>query len=142
MKMSLRFVGLPPVEIEADADECADFMLKLGQKTGLDRQIPPERPHPPKSESAPLSPEPTPKPSILPRSKPSRRDMIYQAMQHLHQEGCHEADLQTITAKFQELNPDEETKNLDQVVRDMANKTDLLDRADRGTFKLAKDPLP
>ncbi len=47
--------------------------------------------------------------------------------------------LDDIREKHAELYPEENTTNLDQVVRDLANKTDLVERCERGTFRLS-DP--
>lgn len=66
----------------------------------------------------------------------NRRKRVLETIQDLRSAGVETPSLGQIKHRFAQLFPEEGLDNLDQVVRDIANKTSKLERLERGTFKL------
>ncbi len=68
----------------------------------------------------------------------TRRDKVLEAMAKLRREGAATQTLAQIIQAFAALFPGESTRNLDQVIRDLAQKTDRVRSPRRGTYELAE----
>ncbi len=111
MKIRLVGAGSWVCELEASVQECADLLRCLDQ--GIS-------------------------PGLGPASqRHSRREMVLHALQELSQQGKKQATLDEITQRVLLNHPTSERRNLDQVVRDLANKTQLVTRTDWGSFCLS-----
>ena len=75
------------------------------------------------------------------RGKVNRRHNVLLVMKQLLKMGDESPDLETIRRSYGGQFPLEDQRNIDQVVRDMANKTDLLERHGRGQFRLTKSAM-
>ncbi len=71
-------------------------------------------------------------------AKTKRRTMVLDVFHHLRSRGVHTPNLGEIRECFQLLFPGEDLKNLDQVVRDLANKTDQVESGKRGEYQLTE----
>jgi len=58
-------------------------------------------------------------------------------MEELARGGADAVKLGQILALYQQTFPGEDTRHLDQVVRDLANKTDMVESPRRGCYRLA-----
>ena len=76
------------------------------------------------------------------RSRSSRRrERVLEAMGSLWHQGHAILRLDRIRQEVERLFPGEDEVHLDQVVRDLANKTELVERCDRGSFRLTDTGL-
>lgn len=137
MKLRVLFARGPLVEVECEPREAALILRELAAEwgDGLDGQGP--RPSP--SRAGPLSAGPIASSAAGGRGyrgRVNRRDLVLKAFRELRGEENHRPSLSEIKARFQSLFPTESLDNLDQVVRDLANKTDMVERCERGTFRL------
>ena len=73
--------------------------------------------------------------------KQSKRKLILETLQFLHKQGQTDPNIHQISQAFETRYPQEDSSNLDQVLRDLVNKTDLLERTGWGCFKLKKNSL-
>jgi hypothetical protein len=122
--------------VEDSLENCARLLLELGaglESTHSKRELFP-------------SPEVRPEKDVIsgneeadewvPRT--NRRKMVLETIQELRSAGAETPSLGQIKHRFAQLFPEESLENLDQVVRDIANKTSKLERLERGTFKLTE----
>ena len=114
------------MEIDGDPTECAQFVIALESM---------RKPEPPTKATGTQVKDERQKRTY--GGKPNRRHMILNTLAELHKMGQFQPKLEEICHHFQELFPEQSTENLDQVVRDLANKTDLVNRCDWGTFELS-----
>ena len=164
MHLKLKYPSLPEIEIVSSVEECARLLHLLGDGQGRGDGKKPDSggpaPHVPedsarqdsqKQEKKPVDtvkpPDPRPDQEqprqIVPagtrpyRGKPNRRKLVLETMRHLKENGNPTPGLEEIKTTFAALYPDEDIRHLDQVVRDLANKTGLVERHQWGTFKLS-----
>ena len=141
MRILIQYPTLPVMKIDAGPEECARLLLLLGERlegplvaSGESmREGARDRPVDagvPAAKKAARSARPY-------RGRTNRRQMVLDAMGALAEEGRDAPALGEIAARVKALYPMENTQNLDQVVRDLANKTDLVIRGERGMFKLS-----
>ena len=71
----------------------------------------------------------------------NRRFLILESMRFLRQQGQETPTLNEITDTFATLFPDVDRTNLEQVVRDLANKTAKVERMRWGVFRLTEDSV-
>ena len=126
MRVHLRFDHLPPVMIDCTPDECSQLLLQLGQGKSVHRALVPQET---------LHSPPTPSLAPVPKAK-KRREKVLDVFFEFYQNGKVMVSLSQLEQNFKENFPEESTQNLDQVVRDLANKTNLIERCERGTFRL------
>jgi hypothetical protein len=128
LTLKIRYPDLPEVIVEGDSHDMASLLLRLGGRiTGGDVLL--------------SSPLPHPSRGIAASRVTNRRDRVIVAMGTLKESGKTILRLDAIRHQVGELFPGEEDQHLDQVVRDLANKTDLVERCDRGTFRLTDTGL-
>lgn len=119
----MRFPNLPEVLVEGEPAELASLLLSLGHGESHRETGPSMPPHP----QVPLV--------------SNRRDRVISAMGALKQTGKIILRLDAIRDKVGAMFPGEDLQHIDQVVRDLVNKTDLVERCDRGTFRLTDSGL-
>jgi hypothetical protein len=73
-----------------------------------------------------------------PKNPSSRRGQVLEVMKALWRQGKTECSLVEIQKVFQQQFPQTDQTHLDQVIRDLANKTSELVRVKRGYFSLAQ----
>jgi len=73
------------------------------------------------------------------RGRPSRRHRVLEVFRALAGAGEQRVSLDLIRTRFAELFPEESQENLDQVVRDLVNKTGKVTRNTDGSFSLRDD---
>ncbi len=135
VRMFVRYPTLQDVEIECEVEECARLLKLLGGSS----------PEPvAQAFSRKTVTNTTRASSDMSIGKRqyrgrNRRQMVLNTFRQLRSAGRIMPSLDDIREKYAELYPEENTTNLDQVVRDLANKTDLVERCERGTFRLS-DP--
>lgn len=150
MKIRITYPGLNGlvVDIEDTPDQCAQLLADLGLRADTNQPV--TITEEPSTEGSPCQ-EPAlpfatrnaggadvkPKTSRTYGGRSNRRALILDTLRNLRQSGIEEPDLNQIKTRFRVLFPDEPIENLEQVVRDLANKTSLLERLGRGTFRLA-----
>lgn len=139
MKMTLTFPGLPPVIIDASAAECAELLAVLGERYSSSAVYqqktlrPNDVSYPEKKERSshfhkvPLRTD---------AGHSNRRGMMLRVFETLAKEGSNHPSLRELKTRFTQMFPNEDTHNLDQVVRDLANKTPFVERKGRGCFAL------
>ena len=120
MKIRVQDPRFPILEIECEPDECARLLHALGAGT------------------EPVLTVSRARPSTGNAPRKNRRGMVLATLYKLRDEGRDSPTLDDIRDRFHRLFPDEKMTHLDQVVRDLANKTDHLERLEWGTFKLAE----
>ncbi len=127
MKIQFAFSGRLTATIEDSIENCASLLHELGDRGIQDHQ----------SCQRDADESPAPSDDVwVPRT--NRRKQVLETIQDLKQEGVEAPSLGQIKHRFAKLFPEESLENLDQVVRDMANKTSKLERLERGTFKLTE----
>ena len=144
MRLVLDFpdrADLPRVVVEDTPVACAVFIRALGETAMA-------------VADSPVEPAPVTEPSDTPkattrreardevrtyRGRINRRHMVLEALRSLAAEGQRAPRLDDIRTRFAELYPEEQRRNLDQVVRDLVNKTGHLSRSERGTYHLVGD---
>lgn len=138
MKLRLVLPRWQTIELEGSPQECASFLGALSQN--LPGSEPPVSE---KEESARSSLNiqkadiPTfGKKEVAPTSPQNRRQMVLDVLGELANRGQQQPSLKTILDCCEKLYPSAEMKNLDQVVRDLANKTDLVESPQRGRYQL------
>ena len=70
------------------------------------------------------------------RGEQSRRGRVLQVFRELSEAGVVEPSLREIKSFYLRLFPDDTVHHLDQVVRDLVNKTGRIQRTSRGCYKL------
>lgn len=133
MKIQFAFTGRTTgltATVEDSIENCASLLCALGEPRPMSNQDP--NPDDGLASTGPSSSEDV----WVPRS--NRRKQVLETIQELKQEGVEAPSLGQIKHRFARLFPEESLDNLDQVVRDMANKTSKLERLERGTFKLTE----
>ncbi len=70
------------------------------------------------------------------RAKTSKRQRVLKSMEHLARKGILEPGIAQILKIYSETYPGEDRNHIDQVLRDLANKTDLVTRTRWGRFRL------
>ena len=131
---------LPQMEIEDTPEACALFVARLGQaKSGA-------RPLVQMRGKATKHTRGAPKTGVTKRSqdssvrtyggKPNRRHMVLETFRALAAAGNTTPHMEEIRAQYAAKYPEEPLQGLDQVVRDMVNKTNLVERLAAGTFQL------
>lgn len=160
--MKLAYPHLPTIEIEMQVEECAQLLWALQTKQ-VDAPKPStqqplfahvETPKAPKNspkakppvspKSAPIAEEPEAKqaePATEDEARPykgktNRRHRVLEILQDSLEEGIEALSIPQISAAFQERYPEEDSENLDQVVRDLMAKTDKVKRVKRGFYAL------
>jgi len=103
------------LRVEGEPPECARLILELQQLM------------------APGAPTPD-------GGLPNRREQVLKAMHVLRSSGQTAPDLDAIREMVTRLFPRAETRNLDQVVRDLANKVGKLSRMEWGRYRLVEEP--
>lgn len=126
MKIQIGFSHLPTIIIDCNPEECARLLGLLG------RGISPEMTNVASQIHEPVETSP----EVVQPHWGQRRHMVLQVFFNLYKNGKVMIQLGQIEEIFVQLFPGEDTQNLDQVVRDLANKTNLLERCERGTFRL------
>ncbi len=146
MKLKITQLGNDPtvtIEIEDDPEACAAFLAAFERHRLLPGKL--ERKEPAEtaqriSQDPPRISQDSPRNSQdSPRTyggKPNRRHMVLSALQKLASIGNKTPTLDDIRTCYSELFPMEPVKHLDQVVRDLTNKTDWVERLEWGTFRL------
>lgn len=137
VKIVVRYPTLPEFEIECEVEECAQLLTLLGGKS---KQAIPNPLSLLNKAKEPAVERREGERIIRNRSyrgKVNRRDMVLNAFRELRQDGRIMPHLEDIKAKYASLYPDEDLTNLDQVVRDLANKTEKIERCERGSFRLS-----
>jgi len=136
MKLKITCLGKEPVvtvEIEDDPETCAEFLVAFEKL----RQSEPEPEQKPEQSKVAVTARRSGDDS--PRTyggKPNRRHMVLSAMQKLLTEGNETPVLDDIRSCYSSLFPQEPVKHLGQVVRDLSNKTHLVERLEYGKFRL------
>lgn len=74
-----------------------------------------------------------------PKQIKSRRERVLYALRSLHAQRAGPFSLDEIVSTVLETFPDTQGRHLDQVVRDLANKTKWVERSHWGTFQLRND---
>jgi len=113
------------IEIEDEPAACAAFVTQLEALAAGERDQHAGSPEP-EAETRPY------------RGRTNRRHLVLEILRELAQEGQLTPSLEQIKHRFLQRHPHEPVEHLDQVVRDLANKTDLVSRHEWGTFKLVK----
>jgi hypothetical protein len=163
MKMTLAFPHLPTIEIEMQEDECARLLEILQKQANAKKQIFEQAPlfaeakpvvEPVKSQPKHGKPAPFIKPNVKEaasqaatqsdsdearpyKGKANRRHRVLEIFQDFMEKGQSELSIPEITAAFQQRFPEEDSENLDQVVRDMMNKSKQVVRVRRGYYSLS-----
>ena len=156
MRVWIRYPHLPRMEVEVEGDpaECCALLLRLGEVDSGSPDAPaaaraepgtpppgtPTPGTPPPGTPPPGAPTPgapTPRDGRLYRGKLNRRQMVIRVFEELERRGRERARLEEIKTCFSEMFPEENTQNLTQVVRDLANKTEIIERCEWGTFRLS-----
>ena len=146
VKITLNYPNLPVLTIDSSVEECVQLLRALARDGS-----PPARRFPVVDTPSP-APAPaaeTPRPDVTGANDPhgharlyggkrNRRDIILEIFHLLHEEGLETVSLDQIRQRYQESYPEEDQQHLDQVIRDLANKTDLVAREGRGRFRLAQ----
>lgn len=153
MKIRIAYEDLPALHIEGDPADCARFVRALQTQSPVAAPSTPHaaeakepradagaRPSQPKG-ATPAEPakKAEPKAQKPSRRLSSRRTRVLKVIHRLHQEDQERVTLKAIVEAYQRMFPSEPVQHLDQVVRDLANKTDLLEHVGRGAFRLV-DP--
>lgn len=113
------------IEIEDEPAACATFVAQLEALAASGRGQTASAPEP-EAETRPY------------RGRTNRRHLVLEILRELADEGQLTPTLDQIKHRFLRRHPHEPVEHLDQVVRDLANKTDLVSRHEWGTFKLVK----
>lgn len=124
-------VGGPIATVEDSPENCASLLSALGGSIPRRNQPEPILPTEPNRQSEEESDDDGPR-------RVNRRKLVLETLRALKQSGNDTPSLSQIHKRFQRLFPGENTENLDQVVRDIANKTNKLERLERGTFRLVE----
>lgn len=143
--------GAPRIVVEDEPEACAAFVRALlggvpasrtaasrAERTGgpsLERR-PPEPPDRAEPSPARRQRASTPDSVRSYRGRTNRRHLVLEVVRSLFSEGVHEPSLDEIRDHFARLYPDESQRNLDQVVRDLVNKTAYLERLENSRFRL------
>ncbi len=155
MLLKMTYTGhphLPEIEIEDTPQACAQFLAELEAfraaknltdstkivvKATIDKPFTPaKKERPARRESGRRTGDDGEGSVRTYRGKPNRRHMVLEAFRALAAAGNTTPGIEEIRAQFATLFPDESIRNLGQVVRDMVNKTDLIERLEWGTFRL------
>lgn len=126
--------GRPMAQVEDAPQDCAVLLHHLEQQRN---NVKP-------GKVAESSPRPVRKRAVAARrssvstQRSNRRQKVLDAFKQLSEQGVHEPQLDQIITAYASANPEDSIVNLDQVIRDLANKTDLLERCSRRTFRLAR----
>lgn len=139
MKVLVSLPDWPHLEIHGSSDEVVNLLQALKKKstpTGAEEKSVAMRTE---NDAALANPNPR-QPSISSVTKrqtpQNRRQMVLTVMEHL-QEGADDCfRIRDIVSECQKRFPDADTKHLDQVIRDLANKTNLVESPSRGMFRL------
>ncbi len=172
MKIKLSYPDLPPLEIEAEPDECARLLraLSVTQDTAQSTSQAGSSPAPvaqkvavadDPSIAAPVKRTAVDKTPITKAPKPAapsptekgdsgngvrryggrtnRRFLILECLRVLRERGVAEPTMPQITETFETRYPEVNRDNLEQVVRDLVNKTDKVTRLRWGVFQLTDE---
>ena len=144
MKMTLSYTGqshLPRIEIEDTPEACVQFVASLAAAglgpTGIKQAAGKS------SAPAPVR-ERTRRPTRHDqdgdvrtyRGKPNRRHMVLEVFRALAASGKDKPAMEDIRIQYAAQFPEEAVHGLDQVIRDMVNKTNLIERLAQGLFQL------
>ena len=135
MRLTIRHQANPDiiVEVEDSPAQCAEFIAVLERSTEFFK---PARSQHKTSRSRAKRPE-RPQDARPYAGRTNRRRLILDTMRSLAEQGNTSPSLAEIKERFLQLFPEHSTDHLDQVVRDLVNKTDQLIRSRRGEFTLA-----
>lgn len=169
MKIKLSYPDLPPLEIEAEPDECARLLRALSVTPGAAQSPADARPKPAPPRQAgssadavaigsadkPSEPDlfsettatkPAARPAAAGKNdsggvrryggRTNRRFLILECLRELRERGVAEPTMPQITETFEKRYPEVNRDNLEQVVRDLVNKTDKVTRLRWGVFQL------
>ncbi|CAM2070634.1 hypothetical protein SCOR_34985 [Sulfidibacter corallicola] len=164
MKIKIAYDHIPNLEIEAGAEECARLLMLLARQgqdltPAVTRAEPPSvqprseattETKPPAEKSAPRTPtapgNENPTPKVTPqragtqrrtyRGQVNRRQLVLDTLATLKRRGIENPRLDDITRCYRELFPEADMNHLGQIVRDLANKTDKVERLQWGVFRL------
>ena len=135
-KINLNVAGLD-LEIEAEPEECAAILLSLaGAETAGSSLKTSRMAVAPGSNLAVGS-----NPRVRGRTyggRANRRQLVLDTLEILALEGNVTPSLDEIKRCFSSHYPNERLRHLDQVVRDLANKTGLVERREWGKFQLVE----
>ncbi len=140
ISVKIQFAFRHSINLSASVDDspenCARLLLELGtalESTNSKRELFPSPEERSEKDAIAGSTEAD---EWVPRT--NRRKMVLETIQELRSAGSETPSLGQIKHRFAQLFPEESLENLDQVVRDIANKTSKLERLERGTFKLTE----
>jgi len=74
-----------------------------------------------------------------PIKKPTKRQSVLNTMKVLRNMGVFAPKTAQILEIYKQTYPDMDSSNIDQVLRDLANKTELVQRAEWGSFTLKEE---
>ena len=149
VKITLKYPNLPELTIDSNVSECVQILRALSlEKTAPPlhaetRSVPVDQPR--VAAPGPVAATPAGPAASRDRDhgetrlyggKRNRRDMILEVFRDLHDEGRETLGLDLIRTRFEDKFPEEDQQHLDQVIRDLANKTGLVTREGRGRFRL------
>lgn len=160
--MTLTYSHLPTIEIEMQVDECVQLLVALQSRQQPLAQPPVQESLFQMAPSQPTKPKAKSKPEVAVRQPPTqqaptvetqaesledearpykgkinRRHRVLEIFQECLEKGIDALSIQQITSAFQERFPEEDSGNLDQVVRDLMAKTDKVKRVKRGFYALS-----
>lgn len=115
MRLTLTLYDDVPIAVDGTPEECARFAAALLELLHAGASPNPSKPH------------------------PTRRQQVLRALAVLRERGNPTPRIADIVQAATELFPGANPKNLDQVVRDLANRTDTVRRLEWGRFCLSDE---
>lgn len=139
MKMQVQLPDGLNLEIEGDPQEVGALLnLLRNQGLGQAKTQQPAKPEPSPKQRRLFRPEPTHYQTAQTTAPQNRRQMVLNAFKRLRQNGVLMPRIQEIVAEVSSQNPGATLKYLDQVIRDLANKTTLVSSPQRGRYCLTE----
>jgi len=146
VQLTLRYPknpGLPEIVVDGDPESCARFVKALGEGCGAPTaEKTAEKPAPrvPSRRAASQRARSKRQDGVRQyRGRPNRRHTVLEAIRALTADGVAAPDLDQIRDRYARLFPEESQRHLDQVVRDLVNKTGHLQRTAEGSFRLSEE---
>jgi len=126
LSLELNHSELGIIKIQGGAEETAAFLkILFGSEFQTDTINQPASPAHQTSNS-------------IHHKRSSKRQCVLDSLQGLHNEGLSEPSIDQITHYFKTHFPEQDASHLDQVLRDLVNKTDLVRRPKWGCFQLVQ----
>lgn len=135
MKLTLHLKNWSAIELQGSPVDCAIFLNAL--RGELSQPIKNDT-----VEDAPSAAPPKTRETTADRRSRTipgnRRQRVLHVLQEMAQAGEDTVRLNQITDRYGQTFPGEDLRHLDQVVRDLANKTELVESPQRGYYRLTE----